>query len=145
MAQLSYGIKVGYAPAVNPRTVTPTYTYFSDITGIPSLGSTPATQDVTTLLDASHVYIKGLTDVGGALEFPCNFTPTIIDAVDTCVTAAGSATQEFCVEFPAPLAKRAYFNGDPSIVFNDSADVDAPLVGTFAVIPTSVIQWEDVV
>jgi len=145
MAQLSAGIKIGYGTAVDPRVSAPTYTYFKDITGIPSLGSSPATQDVTTLLDMAHVYIKGLTDVGGALEFPCNFTPAIVTAVDTCITASAEAPQEFAVEFPAPLSRRAYFNGEPSIVYNDSADIDVPLTGVFAIVPNSEIKWEPIV
>lgn len=144
MAQISKGIKIGYASATTPRTEAPTYTYFKDITGIPSLGSAPASHDVTTLDDESHVYIKGLFDVGGTLDFPCNFTSTILTAVETCLTAQESGQQEFCVEFPAPLSKRAYFNGEASPVFNESVDIDSPVTGTLSVVPNSTIEWEDI-
>lgn len=145
MAQISKGIKLGYAVAVDPRTEAPTYTYFSDITGIPSLSATPTTHDVTTLDDAAHVYIKGLVDIGGTLDFPCNFTPELIAEVEACISAGQSDDLEFCVEFPAPLSKRYYFNGEASMVVNDSVDVDAPVTGTLSIIPNTTIEAEDIV
>jgi len=146
MGQISLGIKLGYAVAVTPRTVAPTYGYIPDITGIPALGASPATHQITDLDNTSHVYIKGLVDVGGNLDFPVIFTPDVIDAVDNAITAEeGGATHEWCVEFPAPLSVRAYFNGEASHVFNESVDVDAPITGTLSLIPNSEITWEDVV
>lgn len=146
MAQISKGIKIGYAVALATRTLPLVYTYIPELTGIPSLGSAPSTHQVTTLDNASHVYIKGLADIGGNLEFPCMFTKEIIDIVDTAVLAEASGeAHEWAVEFPAPLAKRAYFTGEASLVYNDSADIDAPLVGTLALTPSSDILWEDVV
>lgn len=144
MAQISLGVKLGYANAVTPRNAAPTYSYIPDVTGIPSLGSAPSTHDVTDLENTSKVYIKGLTDVGGNLDFPCNFTPAVIDAIDDAITAQETQAQEWCVEFPAPLSKRAYFNGEVSPVFNESVDVDAPITGTISIVPNSEIKWEDI-
>lgn len=147
MAQISLGIKLGYATisAIGERP-TGDYTYIEDITGIPALGAAPATHQVTTLEDAAHVYIKGLVDVGGNLDFPCVFTPAVIDAIDTAITAEEAGTiHEWCVEFPAPLSKRFYFAGQASQVFNESVDVDAPVLGTISLIPNSEILSEDIV
>lgn len=140
MAQISYGIKLGYATASAGRPAS--YVGIPDITGIPALGSAPSTHDVTDLENTSKVYIKGLTDVGGNLDFPCLFTAEAISAVDGAITAQESASQEWCVEFPAPLAKRAYFTGEVSPVFNESVDVDAPITGTVSIVPNSEISWE---
>lgn len=143
MAQTTYGIKVGYADSAEDRSGL-TYTYLSDITGIPSLGSTPNAIDVTTLTDASHKYIEGLMDIGGALEFPCLFSSTLIGEVDAAVLAEeGGKEHEWCVEFPAPIAKRYYFNGKVSI-YNDSGDVDSALTGIVAITPSTVIESEDI-
>lgn len=139
MAQISKGVRLGYGQ-MNGVNRPSTRTYLPDLTGIPALGSAPSTHDVTTLDDNMHVYIKGLTDVGGSMEFPALFTPAIIDAVDT---ALGLTTAlEWCVEFPHPLGKRAYFIGEASKVYNESVDVDAPLTGTLAIVPKTEIQWE---
>ena len=139
MAQISKGVRLGYGQMSGANRPA-TRTYLPDLTGIPALGSAPSTHDVTTLDDTMHVYIKGLIDVGGSLEFPALFTPTIINAVDT---ALGLTTPlEWCVEFPYPLGKRAYFVGEASKVFNESVDVDAPLTGTLAIVPKTEIKWE---
>jgi uncharacterized repeat protein (TIGR02543 family) len=139
MAQISKGVRLGYGQMSGANRPT-TRTYLPDLTGIPALGSAPSTHDVTTLDDAMHVYIKGLTDVGGSMEFPVLFTPAIINAVDTAI---GLTTPlEWCVEFPYPLGKRAYFIGEASKVFNESVDVDAPLTGTLVIVPKTEIKWE---
>lgn len=139
MAQISKGVRLGYGQ-MSGESRPSTRTYLPDLTGIPALGSAPSTHDVTTLDDTMHVYIKGLTDVGGSMEFPALFTPAIIDAVDTALGLANPL--EWCVEFPHPLGKRAYFIGEASKVFNESVDVDAPITGTLAIVPKTEIQWE---
>lgn len=146
MAQISKGIKLRYGTYVVATSTRPTtYTDIVDITGVPSLGASPATHQVTDLDNTSHVYIKGLTDVGGNLDFPCIFTPEVISAIDGAITEEeGGTVHEWCVEFPAPLNKRAYFNGEASHVFNESVDVDAPITGTISIIPNTEILWEDI-
>ena len=139
MAQISKGVRLGYGQ-MSGESRPSTRTYLPDLTGIPALGSAPSTHDVTTLDDNMHIYIKGLTDVGGSMEFPALFTSAIIDAVDT---ALGLTTAlEWCVEFPYPLGKRAYFIGEASKVYNESVDVDAPITGTVAIVPKTEIRWE---
>lgn len=44
-----------------------------DIKDFPDLGSTPENLETTTLSDYMKTYIPGLQDVGGALEFTCNY------------------------------------------------------------------------
>lgn len=145
MAQISQGIKLGYAVATEAPARPSGYTYIPDITGIPALGASPSTHQVTDLDNTSHVYIKGLADIGGNLDFPCIFTSDVIDAVDTAIGAEeGGAIHEWAVEFPAPLSKRAYFLGEASMVFNESVDVDAPITGTVSLVPSSEIEWEDI-
>jgi hypothetical protein len=145
MAQISQGIKLGYGVFTAPSTRPSGYTYIPDITGIPALGASPSTHQVTNLDNTSHVYIKGLADVGGNLDFPCIFTSEVIEAVGDAITAEeGGAIHEWAVEFPAPLNKRAYFQGEASMVFNESVDVDAPITGTVSLVPNSEIEWENI-
>lgn len=140
MAQISKGIRLGYmVSGTSPKA----YTFLPDLTGIPALGATPSTHQRTTLNDSMHRYIKGLVDVGGNLDFPCIFTDEVIDAVDTAITAQGSGTLEWAVEFPLPLGKRMYFTGEVSKVFNESVDVDAPVTGTVSIVPSGSILMED--
>lgn len=145
MAQISKGIKLGYGAYTDSTTRPTTYDYIPDVTGIPALGASPSTHQVTNLTDTMHKYIKGLVDVGGNLDFPCIFTSDVIDAVDSAITLQeASEPVEWAVEFPAPLSKRAFFTGEAEIVFNESADVDAPITGTVSIVPTGVIEWEDI-
>ena len=145
MAQISKGIKLGYATALEASARPSTYTYIPDITGIPALGASPATHQVTDLDNSAHVYIKGLIDLGGNLDFPCLFTSEIIEAIATAVDEEeNGTTHEWCVEFPAPLSTRAYFTGEASHAFNESVDVDAPITGTISLIPNSEVLWEDI-
>ena len=142
---ISKGTKLGYG-AVTGETRPTTYTYIPNLTGIPAMGATPTTHQVTDLDNTSHVYIKGLMDIGGNLDFPCNFTDAVITAVDTAITAEdGGAILEWAVEFPAPISRRAYFQGQASMVFNESVDIDAPITGTLSIVPNTEIEWEDIV
>lgn len=139
MAQISKGIRIGYMVS---GTTPKAYTFLPDLTGIPALGASPTSHQATTLMDSMHKYVEGLVDVGGNLDFPALFTKELIIAVNTAVTAQESNTLEWCVEFPVPLGRRAYFTGKVAHVFNESVDVDAPVLGTLPLIPTGEIHWE---
>ena len=141
MGQISKGIRVGYGNMVGVTRPT-SYTFLPELTGIPALGATPSTHQRTTLSDSMHRYIKGLVDVGGNLDFPCVFTSDIIDAVDLAIVEQTTDTLEWCIEFPMPLGRRAYFTGEVSHTFNESVDVDALVTGTVSIVPTGVITWE---
>jgi hypothetical protein len=145
MAQISLGVQLKSGEMADD--VRPTiYTAIPDLTGIPALGSAPSTHDTTDLDNTQKVYIKGLPDIGGNLDFPCIFTTAILTAVDGAITEEeGGMIHEWAVEFPAPLSKRAFFLGEASQVFNESVDVDSPITGTLSLVPNSEIEWEDIV
>ncbi len=146
MATLSKGVQLGYADHVSPRVSAPEYEYLTDITGIPALGASPASHQVTTLSDTQHVYIKGLQDVGGTLDFSCVLTEDLIDDVLAIIDKQDEGDViEWCVEFPAPLSQRAYFTGEANYVFNEAVEVDAPIMGTLSIVPSSAILWESTV
>lgn len=146
MATLSYGVQLGYAEAVVAPARPVAYTYIPDLTGVPALGASPASHQVTTLDQAQHTYIKGLQDIGGTLDFSCVFTEAVIDEIDDVVTlqADDPYKVEWCVEFPSPMSMRAYFTGEASVVFNEAVEVDAPIMGTISIVPSSEIKWEAV-
>jgi len=143
MTQLSKGIRLGYGEMTgDTRPIS--YTFISELTGIPALGASPSTHQSTTLNDSSHVYIKGLIDVGGNLDFPCNFTNSVIDEIDVAIALQeGGSVLEWCIEFPMPLGLRSYCQGEVAKVFNESVDVDAPITGTISLVPTSVVANEE--
>ena len=143
MAQISKGTRllwgvVGETGRATSRLMIPS------IKSIPALGATPNTIQVTDLEDEKHTYIKGLQDIGGALEFTCNYTPEVLDAIDKAVVAQNEGVVEWCVEFPAPLNKRIYWQGEVEPVFNTEVAVDAVVEGTVAIVPNTVLQIEDI-
>lgn len=143
MAQISKGIRLVWGSktgAAQPESWTP----IPDVKSIPALGSTPNTIQTTTLADNMHTYIKGLQDIGGALEFTCNYTPELITAVQAAITAQGTGTVVWAVEFPEPLNKRVYWEGEAELPYNTDVSVDAVVEATLAIVPNSVIQSEDI-
>lgn len=142
MAQISKGIRVGYAKLGTGGARPSSYEFIPQLTGIPALGGAPSTHQVTTLDDETHVYTKGLTDVGGNLDFPCIFTKDIIDKVESAISLQEGNVVEWAIEFPSPLGRRAYFNGEAVPVYNESTDVDAPVLGSLSLVPNGVVKWE---
>lgn len=70
------GIKVSYAiESVSGQRPVNGYTHLTMLKEIPALNPAPNTIDATVLADSEYiVYIQGLKDLGGALEFNANFT-----------------------------------------------------------------------
>lgn len=143
MAQISKGIRLLWG-VVESGDRASVRTLIPDIKSVPALGSTPNTLQTTTLQDEKHTYIKGLQDIGGALEFTCNYTLDVINAINQAVEAQNEGEVEWCVEFPAPLNKRVYWKGEAEPVFNTDVAVDAVVEGTVAIVPNTVLEMEDI-
>lgn len=143
MAQISKGIRLVWGTKSGAAQPT-SWKEIPDVKSIPALGSTPNTIQTTTLADDMHTYIKGLQDIGGALEFTCNYTPELITAVEEAITAQGSGTVVWAVEFPAPLQKRVYWEGEAELPFNSDVAVDAVVEATLAIVPNTIIEMEDI-
>ena len=58
-----------------------TWAKLLDIKDYPDLISPPENLDATTLSDDMRVYIPGIKDTGGAIEFTANYDPTDFAAV----------------------------------------------------------------
>ena len=140
MAQISQGIKLGYAVATEaPARPGELHLHSRHHWNPLHLGASPSTHQVTDLDNTSHVYIKGLADIGGKLGLPLYLHQRVIDAVDTAITAeeGGSNPRSGLLSSLPLLSKRAYFQGEASMVFNESVDVDAPITGTVSLVPNS--------
>lgn len=60
-----------------------TYTKLLDIKDYPDMIEPPENLDATTLSDPMRVYIPGIKDTGGALEFTANYSAADFAAVQT--------------------------------------------------------------
>lgn len=141
MAQSTQGIKIGYSASTSG-----TWSYFPDLTGFPSLAGSNTTIDVTTLNETTNkIYLKGLADLGGTLEFPGFLTTELFDAVEAARTAqAATGYVYICIEFPAPFGKRAYFKGEVYQLTPDDGSVDSAVTASLRVTPMSDIEWETI-
>lgn len=70
-----------YASYLMHSTDGTTYTKLLDIKDYPDMIEPPENLDATTLSDAMRVYIPGIKDTGGAIEFTANYTPAGFAAV----------------------------------------------------------------
>ena len=113
------------------------YVEITDLQSFPSLGGQADKQEVTTLADAAHRYIKGLIEYGER-EFEVlydNASETSNYRVCKCLDAAG--TTEWKVELPDKTTFE--FSGESSTAIDEGA-VNAPLTFTMTIALNSDIK-----
>lgn len=127
------GIKVSYAiEAVSGTRPTTGYTHLSMIKEVPSLNVAPNTIDATVLTDSEYVvYVQGLKDLGGALEFNANFTESFYDAWTSAYDSYLSAKAEnrrmwLCVDVP-DFSRAFYYPIEPAKYDFGGASVNSVL------------------
>lgn len=113
-----------------------------EIKSMPDFNPTPNAIQSTTLLETEyHTYVKGLKDLGGAMEYGANLTDDFIDFVDNMVddyeTAVLARKSMWFVIVHPKLEHAVYFTGEPSPLGFNAADVDAMLETTLYITPTS--------
>lgn len=136
------GIHLGYAIEETAGTrPTANYTDLPGVKSTPSLNPSPDTLDATTLNDSEwKVYIQGLKDLGGNLEFTFNLTQALLDTWDSLMTAyeAGIATGKSCwfmINIPG-LTEAFYFKGEPANAGLPATEVNNVLETTVYITPT---------
>lgn len=142
------GVHLKYAVEATAGT-RPT-TGYTDIPGVkstPSLNPAPEALDATTLNEEEYVvYVQGLKDLGGALEFNFNLTQAFLTAWDTLVAAAetGKASNKatwFEIMIPG-LTNSVYFKGVPADAGLPAMEVNSVLETTAYITPTGEPVWE---
>lgn len=136
------GMWLGYAAEATAGTrPTSGYTKIPEIKSIPSFNPAPETIESTTLEETEYkTYVKGLKDLGGALEFGANMTDDLSTAWDTLLstfdtTVAAGKKVWFCVVHPK-LSEATYFTGDPSGIGLNEASVGSMAETTLYITPT---------
>lgn len=136
------GMWLGYAAEATAGTrPTSGYTKIPEIKSIPSFNPSPETIESTTLDETEYkTYVKGLKDLGGALEFKANMTDDLATAWSTLLTAFDTAVAAgkkvwFVIVHPK-LTNATYFTGDPSGIGLDEAAVGSMAETTLYITPT---------
>ena len=118
------------------------YQIVPEVKSMPSFNPAPNTIESTTLLETEYTtYVKGLKDLGGALEYGANLTDDLIDFWEDLLTAYASAASAnkatwFAVVHPK-LSKATFYKGEPAPIGSDDASVSAMLETTLYITPNS--------
>lgn len=136
------GMWLGYA-AETTKGQRPTsgYTKIPEVKSMPSFNPAPETIESTTLEETEYkTYVKGLKDMGGALEYGANMTDDLVTAWETLLTTFDTTVSQqkkvwFVVVHPH-LAKAVYFTGDPSSIGLNDASVGGMAETTLYITPT---------
>lgn len=137
------GVTLKYAVETTAGTRPTTgYTKFSGLKSTPSLNPQPEAIDATTLDETEYkVYVEGLKDLGGSLEFGFNMTQELVDQWDKCLTAYETgiaAKKQMWFEISIPgITKSLFFTGKPSAMGLPETGVDALLECSNYITPTN--------
>lgn len=137
------GMSLQYAVETTAGTrPTSGYTIIPEIKSMPSFNPAPETIESTTLLETEFkTYVKGLKDLGGALEYTANLTDDLIDFWADLLSdyedavSAGKAMW-FAVVHPK-LKQATYFTGEPAQLGFNEASVSAMAETTLYITPNS--------
>ena len=135
--QLMYAVETtkGTRPTTGYKTI-------PEIKSMPSFNPAPNTIDSTTLAETEYMtYVKGLKDLGGALEYGANLTEDLIDFWDTLMeeyetAVAAGKSMWFAVVHPK-LSKATFYIGEPSAIGFNEAEVGAMAETTLYITPNS--------
>lgn len=136
------GMWLAYCPESTAGTMpTSGYIKIPEIKSIPSFNPAPETIESTTLEEEEYkTYVKGLKDIGGALEFGANMTDDLDTAWSTLLTTFDTTVRAgkkvwFCIAHKY-LAKATFFTGDPSGIGLNEASVGGMAETTLYITPT---------
>lgn len=143
------GMSLQYAVEVSAGTrPTSGYRTIPEIKSMPSFNPAPSTIDSTTLAETEYMtYVKGLKDLGGALEYGANLTEGLIDFWDELMDAYETASASglamwFAVVHPE-LTKATYYVGEPAPIGFNEATVGAMAETTLYITPNSAPIMEE--
>lgn len=136
------GMYLCYAPEATAGTRPTTgYIKIPEIKSMPSFNPSPETIESTTLEETEYkTYVKGLKDLGGALEYSANLTEDLMTAWSTLIstfntTVAANKKVWFAVVHPY-LTKAVFYTGDPSTIGLNEASVGGMAETTLYITPT---------
>ena len=132
MAILSKGITLSYGSIPSQSGGTITYTDLTDLLEIPSLGGSVEKVDVTSLADASKMYINGIIDYGD-LSFKFNYATEQFNAL-----AAIDGDKAWKVTLPDETV--ATFTGAPNVSL-DGVGVGAAMTYSVSIALSSEIEF----
>ena len=123
-------------------TGTVTYSKLVDIKDYPDIMQPPENLDATTLSDPMKVYIPGIKDTGGGLEFTCNYDATDFATVKALEGVEGDYAVWFGETSGTPDGSKGKFSfkGYPYVA-KKGGGVNEVSEMTIGIIPTTAITF----
>lgn len=124
------------------------YKVIPEIKTMPSFNPAPNTIDSTTLAETEYMtYVKGLKDLGGALEYGANLTEDLIEfwdeLLDAYETASASGLSVWFAVVHPKLSKATFYVGEPAPIGFNEASVGSMAETTLYITPNSAPIMED--
>ncbi len=118
------------------------YKTIPEIKSMPSFNPAPNTIDSTTLAETEYMtYVKGLKDLGGALEYRANLTEELIEfweeLLDKYDTATAAGMSMWFVVVHPKLSKATYYMGEPAPIGFNEVEVGAMAETALYITPNS--------
>lgn len=143
------GMSLMYAVETS-KGVRPTsdYKVIPEIKSMPSFNPAPNTIDSTTLSETEYMtYVKGLKDLGGALEYGANLTEDLIsfwdELLDEYETASASGLSVWFAVVHPKLSKATFYVGEPAPIGFNEATVGSMAETTLYITPNSAPIMEE--
>ncbi len=147
MAQITNGSVLEYtiAPTAGTKledSATPLVWHeIEDVTNIPELIGATAAIEITRIKDMSKLYMPGLADNGGNLDFACQFTPELIAVVDEILAAQVTKEIGFRVRVPLPANVQFFFKGKVSKLTNEAIESEGVLGAKLSIFSSSEVDF----
>lgn len=124
------------------------YKVIPEIKTMPSFNPAPNTIDSTTLAETEYMtYVKGLKDLGGALEYGANLTEDLItfwdELLDEYETASASGLSVWFAVVHPKLSKATFYVGEPAPIGFNEASVGSMAETTLYITPNSAPIMEE--
>ncbi len=146
MAQITAGIKVGWAADTDSGVTTPTsFTAFPEITDTPDFSGSQDTFETTSFDNlTTKTYVAGLADLGGELEFSYIESRAFRTAYDTALASSKANGNVWIqVAIPAPLNYAMTVRASLSSLGLASQSINGVLASTFKITPVGEPTWTD--
>lgn len=141
------GVSVSYVAETTAGTrPTENFVKLHGIKSTPSLNPAPETIEATTFDETEYkVYVEGLKDLGGALEFTANLTQNLITEWETLMSAYESAVASekglwFAITIPG-IEESVFFKGKPSSLGAPELTYNTLAETTVYITPVGEPQW----
>ncbi len=143
MAQIANGCKLQYTIAATGKLSAAigalVWSDIEDATNIPELVGSTSAVEVTRIIDKAKIYIPGIVDNGGNMDFTCHWTKELLALVDAIAAVQDTKEVGFRVVFPAPADCQLAWTGKVAQVTNEAIESEGVIGAKLSIFPGSAV------